>query len=100
MMIYPQFHVHREDAGTNLTRTVLTTNIRKKFRGVWYLITVRSEGVHNTHGSDEIYRQFVRDVYAAMLLGKKQDCISFNGVPMVVRDENQGSEIQRLIRLL
>lgn len=90
MMIYPQFHVHREDAGANLTRTVLTTNIRKKFRGVWYLITVRSEGVHNTHGSDEIYRQFVRDVYATMLLGKKTG----------VRDKCQLDEVERLIRLL
>lgn len=100
MMIYPQFHVHREGFGDNLTLTVLTTNIRKKFRGVWYLITVRSEGVHNTHGSDEIYRQFMRDVYAVMLLAKKHDCISFNGVPMVVRDECQLDEVERLIQLL
>jgi len=87
---YPQFHSHTEDFGTNLTRTVLTTRVRKKFRGVWYLITVRSEGVHNSGAVAEAYRQFMREVYATMLLGKKQG----------VKDDNQMSEIERLIRLL
>jgi hypothetical protein len=97
---YPEYRITSEPCGQTKMYTVLVTNIRKKFRGVWYLINVSRSAIHNPASLDEAYRHFMCDVHMAMVFSKKEKCLTFTGVPMFKKDECQLDEAERLIKLL
>lgn len=83
----------------NSEKTILTTFIRKKHEGKWYLWKIKKEFMGNN--VEMFLHDILIEAYNVIILGKITiDIIDRFGNKMFIEDSNQMEEIERLSNLI
>lgn len=119
-LVYPSYEIHEQLSiqpetesiqGRTMFHLFINTHIRKQYEGIWYLIPIvmRSDSIltpdkymeqQKAQFRREIERQFHTECYKTLLFYKIDNTLktlrSFDGRPIIFRDADQRSELERL----